>query len=34
MFGDEAPQEIAKRSDWAKNGIGATLAAIKGAAKA
>lgn len=34
MFGDKAPQEIAKRSDWAKNGIGTTLAAIKSAAEA
>ncbi len=33
MFGDAAPNEIAKRSDAAKNGIGATLAAIKRAAE-
>jgi Polyketide cyclase / dehydrase and lipid transport len=33
MFGDEAEQEIARRSDWAKDGIGATLAAIKSAAE-
>jgi hypothetical protein len=34
MFGDDAAKEIDKRSDWAKNGIGATLAAIKGVAEA
>ena len=34
VFGDKAPQEIAKRSDWAKNGMGTTLAAIKSAAEA
>ena len=34
MFGDTASQEIAKRSDWAKHGMGATLAAIKGASEA
>ena len=34
VFGDEAPREIAKRSDAAKSGIGATLAAIKRAAEA
>jgi len=34
VFGEKAPQEIAKRSDWAKNGVGKTLAAIKGAAEA
>ena len=33
-FGDDAAKEIGVRSDWAKNGIGATLAAIKGAAEA
>ena len=34
MFGDDAPQQIAVRSDAAKNGIPATLAAIKKAAEA
>lgn len=34
MFGDNAAREIGIRSDWAKDGIGATLAAIKGAAEA
>ena len=34
MFGDDAAKEIGIRSDAAKNGIGATLAAIKGAAEA
>jgi len=34
MFGDDAAKEIGMRSDAAKNGIGATLAAIKGAAEA
>jgi hypothetical protein len=34
MFGDDAAKEIGIRSDWAKDGIGATLAAIKGAAEA
>ena len=34
MFGDEAAKEIGVRSDWAKNGIGAPMAAIKGAAEA
>jgi Polyketide cyclase / dehydrase and lipid transport len=33
MFGDDAPQQIAVRSDAAKNGIPATLAAIKQAAE-
>ncbi len=33
MFGDDAAKEIGIRSDWAKNGIGSTLAAIKGAAE-
>src|ERR1700683_4240545 len=33
MFGDDAAKEIGKRSDWAKSGIGATLAAIKGIAE-
>ena len=33
-FGDEAANEIGIRSEWAKNGIGATLAAIKGVAEA
>jgi hypothetical protein len=33
MFGDDAAKEIGIRSDWAKNGIGATLAAIKGVAE-
>jgi hypothetical protein len=33
MCGDDAAQEIGLRSDGAKNGIGATLAAIKGAAE-
>ena len=32
MFGDDAAKEIGIRSDWAKDGIGTTLAAIKGAA--
>jgi Polyketide cyclase / dehydrase and lipid transport len=32
-FGGDAPGEIAKRHDAAKNGIEATLAAIKGAAE-
>jgi hypothetical protein len=34
MFGDDAVKEIGIRSDGAKSGIGATLAAIKGAAEA
>ena len=34
MFGDDAKKEIGMRSDAAKNGIGATLAAIKGTAEA
>jgi Polyketide cyclase / dehydrase and lipid transport len=34
MFGDDAAKEIGIRSDAAKNGIGATLAAIKRAAEA
>ena len=34
MFGDDAAKEIDIRSGWAKNGIGATLAAIKGVAEA
>ena len=34
MFGDDAAKEIGMRSDAAKKGIGATLAAIKGAAEA
>jgi ribosome-associated toxin RatA of RatAB toxin-antitoxin module len=34
MFGDDAAKEIGMRSDAAKNGIGATLAAIKGVAEA
>jgi hypothetical protein len=34
MFGDDAAKEIGMRSDGAKNGIGATLAAIKGVAAA
>ena len=34
MFGDDAAKEIGMRSDAAKNGIGATLAAIKAAAEA
>jgi hypothetical protein len=34
VFGDDAAQEIGKRSDAAKSGIGATLAAIKGSAEA
>jgi hypothetical protein len=34
MFGDDAAKEIAMRSDAAENGIGATLAAIKGVAEA
>ena len=33
-FGDDAAKEIGRRSDWAKNGIRATLAAIKGVAEA
>jgi hypothetical protein len=33
-FGDDAPKEIALRSDAAKNGIEETLAAIKAAAEA
>jgi Polyketide cyclase / dehydrase and lipid transport len=33
MFGDKAPQEIAKRSDWAKQGIRTTLDAIKESAE-
>jgi hypothetical protein len=33
-FGDDAAKEIGIRSDWAKNGIGATLAAIKDIAEA
>ena len=34
MFGDDAEKEIGIRTDWAKNGIGATLAAIKDIAEA
>ncbi len=34
MFGDDAAKEIGIRRDAAKDGIGATLAAIKGAAEA
>jgi hypothetical protein len=34
VFGDDAAKEIDMRSDAARNGIGATLAAIKGAAEA
>lgn len=34
MFGDDAPKEIAARSDAAKNGIGETLVAMKRAAEA
>jgi Polyketide cyclase / dehydrase and lipid transport len=34
VFGDEAPKEIGLRRDAAKNGIEATLAAIKAAAEA
>lgn len=34
MFGDDAAQEIGKRGDVAKNGIAATLDAIKGTAEA
>ena len=34
VFGDQASHEIAKRSDAARKGIGATLAAIKKAAEA
>jgi hypothetical protein len=34
MFGDDAAKEIGIRSDWAKDGIGATLAAIKDIAEA
>jgi hypothetical protein len=34
VFGDQAPEEIAKRSDWAKDGMGVTLSAIKEAAEA
>jgi hypothetical protein len=34
MFGDDAAKEIRLRSEGAKNGIEATLAAIKGAAEA
>jgi hypothetical protein len=34
MFGDDAAKEIGMRSDAAKKGIGATLAAIKGTAEA
>lgn len=34
MFGDDAAKEIGRRSDWAKNGIAETLAAIKGVAEA
>ena len=34
MFGDDAAKEIGIRSDWAKNGIGVTLAAIKDIAEA
>jgi hypothetical protein len=34
VFGDNAATEIAKRGDWAKDGIGVTLAAIKGVAEA
>ena len=34
MFGDDAAKEIGMRSDAAKNGIGATLAAIKAAVDA
>jgi hypothetical protein len=34
VFGDQASHEISKRSDAAKKGIGATLAAIKKAAEA
>ena len=33
MFGDKAPQEIAKGSDWAKQGIRTTLDAIKESAE-
>jgi hypothetical protein len=33
-FGGDAAQEIAQRRDWAKDGIRATLEAIKGAAEA
>jgi Polyketide cyclase / dehydrase and lipid transport len=33
-FGDAAAKEIGIRSEWAKEGIAATLAAIKGAAEA
>jgi hypothetical protein len=32
-FGDDAPQEIATRGDWAREGIRATLGAIKGTAE-
>jgi hypothetical protein len=34
VFGDEAQREIVKRSEAAKNGIGATLTAIKRSAEA
>ncbi len=34
VFGDQASHEISKRSDAARKGIGATLAAIKEAAEA
>jgi ribosome-associated toxin RatA of RatAB toxin-antitoxin module len=34
VFGDEAAKQIGVRADAAKNGIGATLASIKGAAEA
>jgi hypothetical protein len=34
VFGDDAAKEIAMRSDAARSGIGATLAAIKGVAEA
>jgi hypothetical protein len=34
MVGDDAARQVGMRSDWAKNGTEATLAAIKAAAEA